>query len=63
MTCFQQCFFYRLDYAGKLQMKTTSGEVKANDQDEVIIIDETVESGKVIISQDELVNYKKSVEE
>ena len=44
-------------------MKTTSGEVKANDQDEVIIIDETVESGKVIISQDELVNYKKSVEE
>ena len=44
-------------------MKTTSGEVKANDQDEVIIIDETVESGKVIISQEELVNYKKSVEE
>ena len=44
-------------------MKTTSGEVKANNQDEVVIIDETVEKGKVIISHEELANYKKSVEE
>ena len=44
-------------------MKTTSDEGKANNQDEIVIIDETAEEGKVIISQEMLVNYKKSVEE
>jgi len=45
------------------QKKTTSGEVKESNQDEVVIIEETVEGGKVIIFQEELLNYKKAVEE
>merc|ERR1712112_527226 len=49
---------------GNLRKLTTSGEVKANHQDdEVVNITETVQEGKVTISQDELVNYKKVVEE
>ena len=37
--------------------------MKENNQDEVVIIEETVEEGKVIIFREELLNYKKAVEE
>ena len=37
--------------------------MKENNQDEVVIIEETVEEGKVVIFQEELLNYKKAVEE
>ena len=49
---------------GKLQKMSTGCEVKAiNQDDSVVIIDETVEEGKVIICQGELKKYKKAVEE
>ena len=37
--------------------------MKENNQNEVVIIQETVEEGKVVIFQEELLNYKKAVEE
>ena len=37
--------------------------MKESDQDEVVIIEETVEGGKVIIFREELSKYKKAVEE
>ena len=37
--------------------------MKESDQDEVVIIEETVEGGKVIIFREELLKYKKAVEE
>jgi len=46
-----------------LQKTSTSSEVKANDQDEVVIIEETVEEGKVTIPHEELMKYKKAAEE
>ena len=37
--------------------------MKENNQNEVVIIEEKVEGGKVVIFQEELLNYKKAVEE
>jgi len=46
-----------------LQKTSTSSEVKANNQDEVVDIEKTVEEGKVIIPHEESMKYKKAVEE
>ena len=56
-------FLFRRPGYDELQKKTTSGEVKENNQNEVVIIQEAVEEGKVVIFQEELLNYKKAVEE
>merc|ERR1719339_207757 len=53
----------RPGYDEQKKKTTACGEVKENDQDEVVIIEETVEGGKVIIFREELSKYKKAVEE